>query len=239
VNWRILNDRREILAFTCDKLRVKDEATRLGISTPRTLWSGADIRSVRGLDLPDRWVLKPNHSSGLIEFGRGPLTCDHAAALACLTRGWTEDALGPRYGEWAYTQARPLLLIEEMLGDGRSPLLDFRFYTFGEQISCIQVDDSHVGHNRRFYTPAWEPLGVRQRAALARPSGPPAGLERMSAWAVELGRRFDFMRVDFYAIDGEVYLGELTPYPTGGLVPFSPTSFDEELGEAWTLPELG
>jgi TupA-like ATPgrasp len=238
VNWRILNDRRDILAFTCDKLRVKEAAAELGVDTPRTLWAGVDIRLAADVALPATWVLKPNHGSGLVHIGHGPITPDNRTELVPLTRDWLQDTLGERLGEWAYTQARPMLLIEELAGNGQSPVIDFRFYTFGDIVKYIQADDSHISHSRRFYTPEWKPLEVRQRSALAEPIDRPPGLEQMTAWAKMLGQRFEFMRIDFYDIEGKVLLGELTPYPCGGLVPFVPAAFDAELGELWALPRL-
>ena len=107
-------------------------------------------------------------------------------------------------------------------------------------MKLIQVDhDRHDDHTRRFYTADWRPLGVRQGYPLAPVIEAPPGLEAMTAWARRLGERFDFIRIDFYDLDGDVYLGEMTPYPESGLLPFVPASFDDELGDAWTLPALG
>jgi hypothetical protein len=53
-----------------------------------------------------------------------------------------------------------------------------------------------------------------------------------------IGRPFDFMRVDLYNVDGALYLGELTPYPGGGLEPFEPRNLDVDMGAAWQLPQL-
>lgn len=238
VNWRILYDRREVLAFTCDKLRVKEEARQLGMDTPDTLWSGTDLRDAADLPLPQHWVLKPNHRTALVHFGSGPMSQQEAARLASMTEGWLHDFLGRELGEWAYSAARQMLFIEEAVRDRDAHPLDYRVYTFGGRVGCIQVDDTFSSHTRRFYTPMWEPLDVRQRVALAEPIDAPAGLHTMIGWAKEFGKRFDFMRVDFYDVDGRVLLGELTPYPCGGLVPFEPTSFDAELGRGWSLPEL-
>ena len=52
--------------------------------------------------------------------------------------------------------------------------------------------------------------------------------------ASRLGRDFDFVRVDLYAIAGEPRFGELTFYPGSGLDRFSPDSLDTMLGERWT-----
>ena len=60
----------------------------------------------------------------------------------------------------------------------------------------------------------------------------------MLAIASGLGRSFDFMRVDLYNVDGEIFFGELTPYPGSGINRFVPASFDSELGAKWELPVL-
>lgn len=61
----------------------------------------------------------------------------------------------------------------------------------------------------------------------------------MIAAAAELGRDFDFMRIDLYDAGGEPWFGEFTPYPGSGLMPILPVSYDRELGALWRLPDLG
>ena len=39
-------------------------------------------------------------------------------------------------------------------------------------------------------------------------------------------------------VDGQVWLGELTPYPGIGLVRYEPRAFDDWLGSLWTLPQI-
>lgn len=225
INRRIIKDRRPLLAWTCDKLLVKDEAQRHGLAAPRTLWSGTDVAELAHRPLPDRWVLKPNHRSALVHFGAG--SAPDADQLRAITAGWLESLQGEDLGEWAYTQARPMLLVEEMLGDGTKAPSDFRFFTFDGVVRCVQYEsDAHGDHTRRFYTPEWGPLDVRQVFPLAAPVPKPKNYEQMLQAAAAIGAPFDFVRVDLYNIDGDIYLGEVTPYPTGGLMPFEPRSFD-------------
>lgn len=44
----------------------------------------------------------------------------------------------------------------------------------------------------------------------------PDTLIRTLYYLCNLGRRFDFMRIDLYDVDGGVSFGEITPYPDGG-----------------------
>lgn len=63
----------------------------------------------------------------------------------------------------------------------------------------------------------------------------PDTLDRMVQLAGRLGEGVDFLRVDLYSLDAEVWFGELTPYPGGGVIRYEPREFDHELGAYWTL----
>src|SRR5258707_478012 len=72
VNWRILNDRRPLLEWTCDKLAMKEHARHVpGLHIPDTLWAGTDLRELTSARLPEHWILKPDHRTGLVYFGHG------------------------------------------------------------------------------------------------------------------------------------------------------------------------
>lgn len=142
VNWRILHDRRPELAWTCDKLAMKDYASGLrqeaGLQVPETLWSGDDLTTVLGRGFDRAWVLKPNHRSGLVRFGRADESVD--ARTVESIRGWLRGDQSVLLGEWAYSQARRLYLIEEDISGGE-PLDDYKFYVFDGEVALIQVDE--------------------------------------------------------------------------------------------------
>jgi hypothetical protein len=52
--------------------------------------------------------------------------------------------------------------------------------------------------------------------------------------AERLSQPFDFVRVDLYAHDSRVLVGELTHYPGAGNRSFDPPEWDEKLGAFWT-----
>jgi len=236
VNWRIIRDRRPLLEGTCDKLEMKDRARSAAgdlVRVPQTLWAGTDVRELASVDLPEHWVLKPNHSTGLVLFGHGRPS---PTALLQQTQGWTDASHWRSTGEWAYSSARPLLLAEELIGEvGQSPA-DLKVYVFDGVPRLVQV---HTGrftdHRTRMYTPQWEELPWESD----RPGGPPvarpARLADMLEAAARLAAEFDMLRVDFYEQDGELWFGELTPYPGSGMVVL-PAPLDDLLGSWWTLP---
>jgi hypothetical protein len=239
VNWRILNDRRPLLEWTCDKLAMKEYASAAGLDqlyVPHTFWSGSDLASLAATELPAHWVLKPNHRSGLVHFGSGQADREE---LATVTATWLDKFESGKKHEWAYATARPLLLVEELLGLPGSPPPDYKIFIFDGKPEIIEMVNRYDGNQQRLYEADWSPLEVLYGPqGMAPIAPPPPHLDQMLAIARHLGQPFDFIRVDLYDFDGSIVFGELTPYPCGGLERFRPASFDIELGKKWRLPAL-
>ena len=62
----------------------------------------------------------------------------------------------------------------------------------------------------------------------------PKNLQTMVNLAERLSKNFPFVRVDFYNINGVIYFGELTFYPSSGYTRFIPDDADFELGKLFT-----
>jgi hypothetical protein len=244
---RILFDRRMLIGELGDKLKMKERGAQLAdVRIPRTYWFGTELDDLASLaDFPDRWVLKPNNTSGKVIVGEGR---PDIAALKRQTRDWLPK-VSPlwRYGgEWIYSTAKPGILLEERLGGEVVPE-DYRFFVFHGDVALILVDygrfSVHQGRvstakliaGRRFYTPDWKPLEIRNVYEIAPVKPAPPSLDRMLTVASKIGAEFDFLRVDLYDIDGEVWVGELTPFAGGGLNPFEPLEWDRELGRLWRM----
>ena len=238
VNWRIINDRRPLLEGTCDKLVMKERALSSvpgRVRVARTLWAGTDVSELAGVDLPERWVLKPNHRTGLVYFGEGRAD---VADLLVRTRGWADGQHWRTTGEWAYRSARPCLLVEEFIGvPGEAPL-DYKVLVFDGAPRLVTVHGDRFGQQRTApYEPDWTPLPYTSGPSFDRPIARPHRLGDMLACAARLAEGFDMLRVDFYEQDGELWFGELTPYPGSGMIARNP-QWDALLGSWWTIPPL-
>jgi TupA-like ATPgrasp len=234
INWRVVHDRRPLIGRLGDKLAMKAYAAAVcpDLPIPAVLWSGRDVAAFAAADLPPRWVLKPNHGTMRVHIGAGR---PDVAELRRITTGWLDEPLYRSRGEWVYSQARRMLLAEEFLGSGEPPA-DYKFLVFGGRVRLVQVDTGRFGqHRRRLYSPDWVPVDVLEDVAAGPVTPAPAALPRMLAVASSLGAGLDFVRVDLYDVDGEVWFSELTPYPGGGLDRFDP-ALNELLGGWWQLP---
>lgn len=239
VNWRLLNDRRPILAFTCDKAATKEHVLSSGvdIQVPEQLWFGTDLAEFAALELEGDWVLKPNHrAGGVVIFGSGR---PDLQALQTQTAGWMKSYEAEVLSQWAYTQARPGFIAERRIGESDVAPVDYKFFVFDGVPRLVQVDtDRFQGHQRRFYDPGWAAQPHRSMHPLGPVIDRPEHFEEMLRLAGALGEPFDFVRVDLYDTAGGVFFGELTPYPGAGLEPYEPDDLDRRLGSYWRLPSL-
>lgn len=241
IQWRILNDRRDIIADGGDKLAMKAHAERSnsGVIIPETIWHGEDLADIYDTDWGCEWVLKPITGSGFVAFGSGSMK--ESGVDLDEVKTWRHEDIYRILGEWAYGQAAPGYLLERKIDTpkGESPN-DYRFFVFDGEVKLVQIDTPRFSRvQRRFYTPDWTPLEVRQgHTDLAPPIPAPSSLQTMLEAASSVGREYDFIRVDLYDVEGNIYFGEITPYPAGGVVPFNDREFDLWLGSQWTLPTL-
>lgn len=51
-----------------------------------------------------------------------------------------------------------------------------------------------------------------------------------------LGKEFSAVRIDFYDVDGNIYFGEITFFPSCGWTPFEPEEWDYTFGSWLKLP---
>lgn len=237
VTWRIVYDRRDVLRDTCDKARMKAHAQRTApgeVRVPALRWQGVDLRELADVELPEHWVLKPNHRTGLVLFGSGRPDVDD---LTRRTQGWLQPLEWVTGGEWAYSQADPTLIVEDRIGAPGDVLTDYKFYVFDGLVRLVQTDtDRFASHGSRHYSPGWDYRGATDRFPAGPPVPRPERLDLMLEAAAAIGAGFDFIRVDLYQHEGVVWFGEITPYPGSGLVGLEDPELEREMGDYWQLP---
>lgn len=239
LNWRILNDRRPLLVPACDKLQMKEMARervsdpqRLRI--PETWWTGTDVDDIPEELLGREAVLKPNDGSGEVVFLPAPRD-----EVREKTRGWLTGEQSERLGEWGYGQAEHVMLLEEKIPvDGDLP--DYKFSVFDGRVLSMEVHTDRFGKHRcTYFDENAKRLDVETSYL---PSSDdialPPEVDTLYELAAELGAGWDYIRVDLYLVDGQVWFGEFTPYPQGGLGKYLPASYDRWLGDQWQLPSL-
>lgn len=142
--------------------------------------------------------------------------------------------------EWAYSgMGKSRIIIEKILEDTQNTdLTDYKFFCFNGKPYCVQVDTGRFdGHHQNYYDMEWRSLGVHCTYPEGELQDEPQNFDEMKRIAAQLSLDFPFVRVDLYNIEGKIYFGELTFYPSSGYGKFHPDAFDFELGLNFTKYE--
>lgn len=189
--------------------------------------------------LPQQFVLKCNHNSGL-----GMCICKDKSKLDLkkvkqeLKKGLQQDYyLACR--EWPYKDVKRKIVCEQYMEDANSQeLLDYKFMCFNGKAECIFTCTDRFspdGLKVTFFDCDWNQLPFERHYPASRtPIAPPKNLRKMIELSEILSENHPFLRVDFYEIAGKIYFGELTFFPGSGYEEFSPFEADEQLGKLIT-----
>ena len=255
MQWRIINDRRDILRHTCDKRASKRLAAETGaaagveINIPRQLaWSPTSDGAISALrqlhasgTLPERWVMKPNHSSGraLAVEGNPDWEIIEEAARAWLA----PSRFAGLHWIWPYVAAEVGLLAEEFI-PGEQPPIEWQLWIMSGHIEFV-VAQQRIGARslRSIFDRTWKPVTswYHREATPLDVTIPPKNWVTIERVALTLGSQWDMIRVDLFEDQrGAIWFSELTPYPSEGLFTNNDgmRSFDEAAGAAWSLPTL-
>lgn len=243
LQWLKLYDRRPEYTVMVDKYRVRGYIQeklgarylieQLGVwDHPEEIDFGA---------LPDRFVLKCNHNSGL-----GMCICTDKASLdvervkAELRRGLAQDYyLTGR--EWPYRDVPRKIIAEQFLESDAGGLTDYKIHCFNGVPRFILVcRDRFTGSGlvEDFYTSEWERMELKRPKVPngATPIPKPEQLEQMLDLAEKLSKDIPFLRVDLYLVGGQILFSELTFFPASGFEGFDPPQWDRTLGQWLELP---
>ncbi len=170
--------------------------------------------------------------------------------LARIADGWLRLSYEYRsrrsLPEWAYAGIPPRVMTQELLlgADGQLPH-DYKFFMMNGECSAVQLVAGPFGERRlAHFSREWEHLHVTRPGSGFLPPhdedlAPPTHLDGMLLAAHKLSKGIDFVRVDLYDLEDRVAFGEMTNYPSGGMLRFEPAEFDRALGARWQVPSRG
>ena len=186
--------------------------------------------------LPNEFVMKTTTGSG----GQNVIIVrdamhDNRDEILHNLKQWSSahhiGALGGR--EWAYSSTQSRIIIEKYLYC-KGGLADYKFFCFNGKPYCVQVDSGRYDkHYQNYYDMQWRSLGVHCTYPEGEGVAEPKNFGEMKQLATRLSEDFPFVRVDLYNVDGKVYFGELTFYPSSGYGKFHPDEFDFQLGDCF------
>jgi hypothetical protein len=188
-------------------------------------------------ELPESFVLKATHGCGW------NLICKHKSSLNQGTvkkkcEFWLSSNFYRYAREPIYKYIQPRIICERFLEDSETRSLnDYKFFCFQGIVKLIQVDvDRFKGHKRNLFDLEWNLLPIKYKYPnFSNQLDKPSKLDEMICISESLASGLDFVRVDLYEVDRQVFFGELTFSPEGGIGEFNPSIWDTKIGEYLTL----
>lgn len=249
LQWLKLYDHNPSYIKMVDKYKVREYiAQKIGeeyLIPLLGVWDSPD--EIDFDSLPQRFVLKCNHNSGL-----GMCICKDKTGLNYvkvkknLKKGLKENYFA--HGrEWPYKDVPRKIICEKYITDNGSDevltdeLKDYKLMCFNGKVKCSFVCADRFtgkGLHLSFFDRDWKEMPFERVYPRIENEVPkPINYDLMVSLAEKLSESIPFVRVDFYESGGRVYFGELTFFPGGGYEPFSPQEWDLTLGNWIELPQ--
>ncbi len=188
--------------------------------------------------LPNQFVLKSNSSGdGVgVKIIRDKSACDI-------------DELKKEMAEWlkprqtlinsfcrAYYDVTPLIVAEKYVEQENGQLYDYKFFCFNGKPEFAYVAIDHFSEEGKLGEPSkiscysldWERMDVRYGNHKQNNVPAPKRLKDMIEISEKLSREFPFVRVDFFEVNDDIFVSELTFYPGGGFAQLS-----DEIQKCW------
>lgn len=246
LQWLKLYNRKPEYTMMVDKYRVREYiAQTLGeeyLIPLLGVWDDPDDIDFDAL--PNQFVLKCNHNSGL-----GMCICKDKSRLniakvkAGLRKGLAQDYyLTSR--EWPYKDVPRKIIAEKYMEDDSSTgeLADYKVLCFNGEPKLVEIHHGRFEgiHTQDFYDTDWNKTDFEQ------PDDPlsdevmekPPFADEMFRLTRDLAKDIPHVRVDWFYSQKRLYFGEITFFDGAGFVPFVGNQ-DEIIGAWIELPEIG
>lgn len=242
LQWLKLHDRRSEYTQMVDKYDAKRYiASVVGaeyVIPTLGVWENFD--DINFGNLPKQFVLKCTHDSG------GLVVCNDRSKLDfAVAKRKIQRSLKVNYyfhgREWPYKNVKHRIIAEEYIEDtANDALTDYKFFCFDGVPRIMYISKDHGKDPRRdFFDTDFNHLSFEFGDPNAEiPPQKPVYFEKMKQFAGLLSQGVPFLRVDFYEVNGKLYVGELTFYHASGFDDIDPEEWDEKMGSWLNLPTV-
>lgn len=246
LQWLKLHNRRPEYTMMVDKYLVREYIReKLGEEYLIPLIGVWDDPDEIDFDaLPDQFVLKCNHNSGVgMCICKDKTNLDFKKAKDELRRGLDQNYyLTGR--EWPYKDVSRKIIGEQfMVNRGEKDLKDYKFQCFNGTVDhvfvCVDRNESQNVCLYYYFDKDWNYLPYSENERCDEKylaSLKPESFEKMLMIAEILSAEIPEIRVDLYEINGKVYFGELTFYTQSGFDTTITSEADREIGSRFEIP---
>lgn len=243
LQWLKLYNRKSEYTMMVDKYKVREYIKKqLGeeyLIPLLGVWD--DPKEIDFDALPNQFVLKCNHNSGL-----GMYICKDKSKLDVkkvrreLKKGLKQDYYLP-FREWPYKNVPRKIICEKYMIDETEmelkeedrELADYKFFCFNGVPKFMYIShDNAINATTDFFDMDFKRLNMRMKDPNSDiiPSKP-VEFDALKSIAEKLSFGIPFVRVDMYVINGQIYFGELTFFHNAGFTKIYPEEWEKILGD--------
>ena len=219
LNYLLIHESPDYKAHIADKIGLHEYSIKMigkDICVP-ILKIYENANDIKLEELPERFVLKCNHGSGMNILCRDKSNFNIIEAKRKLNY-WKNINYGLQNSEFQYININRTIFAETFL---KEDIEDYKIYCFHGEPKFIRVQKKYDNYRKinNYYDLNWNltdiETGLRNFIRNENIMFPkPKNLDLMINYARKLSSEFVFVRVDFYNMDGQIYLGELTFSPS-------------------------
>ena len=243
LQWLKLYDRKPVYHQMVDKVESKayiDSVIGPGYTIP-TLGVYNSFEEIDWDGLPQQFILKATHDSGSYYIVKYKDNVDKKKCKEQLYIHWNKDYY-KAHKEWQYKGLKSRIIAEPLIANPKD-LCEYKFFCFDGDPkiyqTCYDRDNSKGGAILNFFDLNCNLLDLHD-AGHVRVSDVitpnPNNLVQMINICALLAKDTCFIRVDFYEVNGRLYVGELTLHENAGFCSFIPDHWNYTLGEWIHLP---
>lgn len=244
INWLKLYDRRPIQTQCADKYEVRKYVKeQIGENYLVPLYfQTTNPEELIPENIPDiPCIIKANHDSSGGIFVHDKNTLDYSELRKTFKKRLKKNYYRSNK-EWQYKNIVPRIIVEKLLITSKGTIpMDYKVHCFNGKAHMVQVDIGRgtENHFRNWYYTDWTrcpfkwtaKLGEKQTDPADFDIPPPKELAKMNKLSNILSKPFDYVRVDWYDVDDNLYFGEITFHHDSGNRPIEPEEWDYNLGE--------
>jgi hypothetical protein len=178
------------------------------------------VEEVNEYIFPNDCFIKPTHSSTQFVIRSGGQSFDLKQIESWFSHNYYDITR-----EANYRYLKPKVIVEPVLSVNPN---DYKIFCLNGKPKLIWVDYNRAtNHERNFFDLHWNeiPIGLKYPRGQSLPPKP-KNLQLMIDLASKLSRDFSLIRVDFYVIDDNIFVGEITNCSGSAMAKFN--SFENE-----------
>lgn len=231
----------EDITICVDKLNMHNYLAKLGLEEYCVpiigCWEKAE--DISWDQLPEKYVLKCNHGCGYNIVCTDTASFDRADAIKKLNE-WRKEKFWTKYAEFQYRNVKPMILCEKYIDSFANSLpVDYKIHCFnGEPVFTLICSERESQMKACCVNNLYEVLDYipeNNRHYGGKLPEKPKEFDKMLDVAKTISANFPFVRVDLYSSGNNIFIGELTFLPQGGLIKYYKQNVLTDLGNLLNL----